>query len=396
MKGLKCLSKIFLPVVTIIALASFVACGEKEDIVPELILRNNSVPAASGDVFLEVRASGNWNLAISYPDDGHKDWLRINPTEGYGSKASIIVHFDENPAPEPRKAGIILKAGKNSAELELTQHGRNGSGGNGGAEQGSHGAKSAPHSWLELPATNPNDGLEYFVHKMKVGSVATRNFSFYWDYGHKVALWVAYPLNPWNIGTKIDRTDAWGYDPLLPESKQAYIGSAYGGGWTRGHQIPSADRLGTYANNAMTFYSTNMTPQDFDFNCGIWAKLEGNVRTLCRKADTLYVVTGCVLGDNPRMIRDRMGKSIAVPEAYFKALLFYSKTSTLAKYNHYSGCGVYMEHSSALTGRPKDYAISIRELEQKTGIDFFANLPATVGNEFAEKIETQAPTWMAW
>ena len=393
MKLYKHLSGGLLWITSLICALSIVSCQSNDETLG-LSVRKNPVQSEAGDVFLEVTATGSWNLTASYPDPGQAEWLSfVNAREGIGNKSSIILHFAENTANEPRKAIISVHSGKQTRSLELIQQG---SGGTGGGEHGSHGAKSARFRWMELPVTDPDDGYEFFVHNMKIGATPTRNYSFYWDYDHKVSLWVAYPLNPWNIGTYRKRTDAWGYDPLLPEDKQAYIGSAYGGGWTRGHQIPSADRLGTYDNNAMTFYSTNMTPQDYDLNAGIWAKLEGSVRNLCKKSDTLYVVTGCVLGSNPSIIRDRKGKTIAVPIAYYKALLFYSKKSSLAKYSHYSGCGVYMEHSSKLAGSPKDYTMTIKELEQKTGIDFFANLPSIVGKDVAEKIETQAPDWLPW
>lgn len=391
MKLYKHLSGGLLWIISLICALSIVSCQSNDETLG-LSVRKNPVQSEAGDVFLEVTATGSWNLTASYPDPGQAEWLSfVNAKEGIGNKSSIILHFAENTANEPRKAIISVHSGKQTRSLELIQQG---SGGIGGGEHGSHGAKSARFRWMELPVTDPDDGYEFFVHNMKIGYTPTRNYSFYWDYDHKVSLWVAYPLNPWNIGTYRKRTDAWGYDPLLPEDKQAYIGSAYGGGWSRGHQIPSADRLGTYDNNAMTFYSTNMTPQDYKFNGGIWAKLEGSVRNLCKKSDTLYVVTGCVLGSNPSIIRDRKGKTIAVPVAYYKALLFYSKKSSLAKYSHYSGCGVYMEHSSKLAGSPKDYTMTIKELEQKTGIDFFANLPSIVGKDVAEKIETQAPDWL--
>ena len=393
MKLYKHLSGGLLWITSLICALSIVSCQSNDETLG-LSVRKNPVQSEAGDVFLEVNAIGSWNLTASYPDPGQAEWLSfVNAREGIGNKSSIILHFAENTANEPRKAIISVHSGKQTRSLELIQQG---SGGTDGGEHGSHGAKSAKFRWMELPVTDPDDGYEFFVHNMKIGAIPTRNYSFYWDYDHKVSLWVAYPLNPWNIGTYRKRTDAWGYDPLLPEDKQAYIGSAYGGGWTRGHQIPSADRLGTYDNNAMTFYSTNMTPQDYDLNAGIWAKLEGSVRNLCKKSDTLYVVTGCVLGSNPSIIRDRKGKTIAVPVAYYKALLFYSRKSSLAKYSHYSGCGVYMEHSSKLAGSPKDYTMTIKELEQKTGIDFFANLPSIVGKDVAEKIETQAPDWLPW
>ena len=38
-----------------------------------------------------------------------------------------------------------------------------------------------------------------------------------------------------------------------------------------------------------------------------------------------------------------------------------------------------------------DYILSIDELESKTGITFFVNLPAKVGEENARKIKSQEP-----
>ena len=40
--------------------------------------------------------------------------------------------------------------------------------------------------------------------------------------------------------------------------------------------------------------------------------------------------------------------------------------------------------------------MSIRELERKTGIDFFVNLPALVGASVAETIETEDPTALSY
>ena len=87
----------------------------------------------------------------------------------------------------------------------------------------------------------------------------TRNWSFYWDYDEHLAIWVAYPHNRNLIGSG-SRSNAWGLDPLLPGSLQPQVATgSYGGGWTRGHQIPSADRL-TYAANVSTFFCMSPMP----------------------------------------------------------------------------------------------------------------------------------------
>lgn len=346
--------------------------------------------AQEGQRFLSVTTSGAWSLSVFYQEGEDKDWLSLSPSQGAGNTSSVIVKYSSNEKESERRAFIYVKSGSKEGSIGFVQLGKP------GEITGKYGALRAKFSWLELPATDASDGYEYFVHKMKIGSVQTRNYSYYWDFDHKVALWVAYPLNPWNIGKYIKRTDAWAYDPLMPESLQAFVGSSYGTGHTRGHQIPSADRLGVYDNNAMTFYSTNMTPQDYDFNAGIWASLEGQVRNLSKKSDTLYVVTGCFLGSNPKIIRDRLGKTIAVPEAYYKALLFYSEKSILAKHKGYSAAGVYMDHYPTPTGSPKNYTMSINELENKTGVKFFTNLSFKLDEQTIKKIKSQEPDWLPW
>ena len=258
-----------------------------------------------------------------------------------------------------------------------------------------YGMDVATPRWLELPATKKGDGKEWFAHDMGGGdyfakSGVMRNWSFYYDYDSHLAPWVAYPLNKALIGNG-SRTNAWGYDPLLPSSwQQAIVNGAYGTGHTRGHQLPSADRL-TYAANVSTFYATNMTPQDYDFNCGIWANLENKVRSYASSSDTLYVVTGCVVDGKSPTLRDREDHPVRVPSAYFKALLRYMPGSTLG-YGGYMACGFFFAHTSSIANDNfVNYIMSIDELEEKTGIEFFVNLPEAVGADNARKIKSQEP-----
>ena len=251
---------------------------------------------------------------------------------------------------------------------------------------------AGPH-WLELPATKKGDSKEWFAHDMEGGDYfakpgAERNWSFYYDYASFVSLWVAYPLNRGLIGSGT-RSDAWGYDPLIPYAyQQNIITSAYGTGHSRGHQIPSADRLERAA-NVSTFYATNMTPQDPDFNGGVWERLESKVRTYARSCDTLYVVTGCVVKPTSSVIKDKMNHSVKLPEGYYKALLRYKKGSPDGEY---IACGFYLPHSSSIAPESfMDYKMSITELEERTGMDFFVHLADKVGPENARKIESQAP-----
>ena len=346
--------------------------------------------AASGSVFLSVTASKAWTLSVS-----GGTWATVSPASGTGSRNSVILSYEANESEEPRSVTLTLSADPGGqASLTLTQKAVVKPVGPDHPQYGYGYDVAGPH-WLELPATKADDGKEWFAHDMSGGDYFSkpnnkRNWSFYYDYDSYLATWVAYPLNRGLIGSG-SRTNAWGYDPLLPSSwQQAIVNGAYGTGHTRGHQLPSADRL-TYAANVSTFYATNMTPQDYDFNCGIWADLENKVRNYASSSDTLYVVTGCIVDGKSATLRDREDHPVRIPSAYFKALLRYMPGSTVG-FDGYMACGFYFTHSSSIA---KDdfvnYIMSVDELEKKTGIEFFVNLAEVVGDENARKIKSQEP-----
>ena len=186
------------------------------------------------------------------------------------------------------------------------------------------------------------------------------------------------------------RTDEWDYDPLVPREEQPVLFKAYKGGYDRGHQLPSADRLSRAANE-QTFYFTNMTPQlGSRFNQSIWENLEGKVRNWARAADTLYVVTGCVLDHTLGVAYDNNGKAVTVPGGYFKALLRYKQSSSIG-FGGYVAAGFYLEHNNYSDNViTDDMIMSIDELEEKTGIDFFVNLKDKLPT-LADRIEAQDP-----
>lgn len=248
-----------------------------------------------------------------------------------------------------------------------------------------------PH-WLELPAYQEDDNHCTLIHDMQGGLYKSssysgvRNWTGFWDRNEHLCYWVAYPLNQGLRGSG-SRTNQWGLDPLLPASEQPDLTSgSYGGGWTRGHQIPSADRL-EYAPNVSTFYGTNMTPQQYDFNGGIWANLENAVRNYAVQSDTLYVVTGCLVENSTSYSGYNSGFRVKVPTHYYKALL--SKNG-----KNYKAIGFLMPHSADIANDDYwDYRMTIDELEEQTGIDFFPNLKAVLGESPAEDIERVIGSW---
>ena len=344
-------------------------------------------------VYLRVGCNSTWELSF----ENQPDWVRkISVTSGEGNKNNVIVSLKANDTGENRSVVVNAVSGKLTRSALLVQK-----------AQPTLEPTTVP-VWLELPEVPTRDGYDYFHHLMTLGSVQTRNYSYYFDYANLVSLWVAYPLCQWNIGT-MGRKDSWQIvDPNIDPEKQAILWNAYqdgNNGWyARGHQCASADRRASSESQMQTYYSTNMTPQIQDkFNSGIWSSLEDDVRTWAKLSDTLYVVTGCVLDghqyyvwDNPNKYNSAYGtnipkKKVTVPTGYFKAVIRYCRDTSIG-HSGYMGCAVYLEHR-AYTEKSvtKAMGMSIDALEQKLGYDLFVNLPAFVGQEVADAIEADNP-----
>lgn len=371
------------------------SCNNKTDntVPPELEVVTNPMGPDAKSQFLHVRASGDWSITIEYPEDQPAEWASVKPSTGTGNK-SVTLKVEYYAGVQARKACIVLTAGSKKAELVLTQNGLSVGGGNLNPSTG----------WMELPAMPNGSEFGYFTHSMVWNFKKTRNYSFSWDYKNLVAPWVAYPLCKEHSPTGGDRSNEWGVDPYLPKNLQPvlYRGfSSSSGQYDRGHQIPSADRKATsnkehYKANVATFYGTNMTPQLASLNQHSWKNLEEKVRLWAGRSDTCYVVTGCITKGSTRTARDNEGKSVTVPTQYYKAVLRYSRNSTIG-HSGYSACAILLEHKGyGDNNNFKPYAMSISDLEKVTGITYFANLPAKIGEDAAAQVKSEDPKTINW
>ena len=240
--------------------------------------------------------------------------------------------------------------------------------------------------WMELPAMH-GVPLDYYTHSFVLKKKTYRNYSFAWSQNDLLSLWVAYPLCSSYIDKAIDRTEAWSYDPLLGEELSPAPFKGYAGHYARGHQLPSADRMCCRAANEQTFYGSNIMPQLDDHNEGVWNRLESYVRSIAEKADTLYVVTGCVVDGSVERTTDSDGKFITVPVAFYKALLRYGDGGQWDCAAFYTDHRNYGKKNFDL----KSLSMSVDELEKKTGMDFFVNLPGKIGQRESAALEARDP-----
>ena len=355
-------------------------------------LKNPKVSSDPGTQFLDVKCSGDWTLTL-VEDDAQPEWASLSVDSGTGDKSNVRFSWKTNSTEVDRTLTIVLDNGVKSSYCTFTQY------------AGEYRPDDTPDNedpvqtgnvdltktgWMELPSMD-NPDLGYFTHSFKMDGKTYRNYSFGWSQKDRVALWVAYPLCKLYTNGSAGRTNAWALDPLLGDLSAAPFGG-YAGSYARGHQLPSADRQCCDEANAQTFYGTNMTPQLNEHNEGIWSALESKVRNIANGSDTTYVVTGVIVSASSKKEKDSYDNNVTIPDAYFKVLLRYSKSSTLGQWN---AAAFYLEHRKYSENLGKQHSMSVDELEEMTGIDFFVNLPAKVGEAQAAKIEAAVPADVA-
>lgn len=235
-------------------------------------------------------------------------------------------------------------------------------------------------SRVEVPALK--SGNLFIQHSTKVGSDSVMTYCLEYDTQASHSRWVAFRFDAATRAKNVGRGEDFCEDPSLPT--QYWHGSnGFGSGYDRGHLCASADRLYSRTANDQTFYMTNMSPQMSRFNQDYWTGFEGKVQDWGRDksfADTLYVVKGgTIAGGQTLGTLIRNGKEVAIPQYYFMAIL-------QCKNNTYKAIAFWMEHKDYHVSDPpsgselSSKVISIDELEKKTGIDFFHNLPDAIEN----------------
>jgi len=230
---------------------------------------------------------------------------------------------------------------------------------------------------IEIPRlkSGPND--LFVVHTVNTYGV---NYCMEWNGTLRAQYWTAFRWDKQNTVSNTSRTNLWDVDPLIPSAYRSTLEDHYSNGYDRGHMIGSADRLCSKEANAQTFYMSNMHPQLSGFNGqGVWYELENRLRNLYNRnsfRDTLYVVKGGTINNGNYTTTKN---NLPVPKYFFMAVL--RKRNDISYNGGYSGVGFWMEHKTNTDTNIKNYAVSIDELENRTGIDFFCNLPDNIENE---------------
>lgn len=209
-------------------------------------------------------------------------------------------------------------------------------------------------------------------------------FSLSYNEKHEQANWVAHITSPDIINPGFTRTNDFRVDPKVSSGssvegdfflKYLQEDSTYeydGFGYDRGHLAPSADFRWSLKAMSESYYYSNMSPQLPEFNREIWAELESIIREYVQeKEQKVFVVTGPILKDNLPILERSINK-VSIPEEFYKVIIDIDSDTI-------SGIGFIMPHEEC-EYPVMSYAVTIDEVEKKTGIDFFASLQDDIEN----------------
>ena len=207
------------------------------------------------------------------------------------------------------------------------------------------------------------------------GQVIHHNFyALSYHEEHEQAEWVAYELKASYSSNSDFKRPYFIEDPKV-KTASADWRNFKNSGYDKGHLCPAGDMKFSIKAFNETFYTSNISPQKSDFNAGVWNRLEQKVRYWADKYDGLYVITGGILSPNLTTI----GKEeVSIPDYFYKVLLDISNEKP-----HMIAFLVPHQNSN----QPLyEFVVSVDELEELTGIDFFHHLP----NEIENQIEKNA------
>ncbi|QNK76224.1 DNA/RNA non-specific endonuclease [Winogradskyella sp. PAMC22761] len=196
-----------------------------------------------------------------------------------------------------------------------------------------------------------------------------QNYSLSYSEPHEQAEWVAYELKSAHLSSTNRKRPYFEIDDTV-KTGAAHWRNYKKSGYDKGHLCPAGDRRFTKAAYDETFLTSNISPQEHQFNAGVWNRLEQKVRYWAKKNDGIFVVTGGILKDNLKTIGD---ENVSVPNQFYKVIL--DNTNGKIKM-----LAFLMDHENSSLPLYK-FVVPVDSLETLTGIDFFPELDDSIENK---------------
>lgn len=391
-------------------LVLFAGCGDKDDggdkeSLATLVAETVSSSTTTNKISTQGPSGITFEATI-VSQGGDAEWCLFDLNKQVSSAGGNVgdpayLYLDKNNSDDDRTARIdVTYTNGYSTSLTLTQR--------------AAGFIDYDRSWGEQPEYRSDDAYIYktyyatFVSNQFFPGGKLRNYSVCYDVDRHISHWVAYPIFKKVYETPVlSRVNDFNYDPndqlpVIPTRDQQYIGTGGNGrgygawGYDRGHMLPQASRYNNYEPNRMTYYGTNMMPQNSTLNQNIWASLEGKVRGWggLQTYDTLYVVTGAAFKSTKTI--DNANGPIAVPSHCWKVLLRQrgnqNRQISQFKADELKAIGFVFTNDDAGAATSIESAVrSVKEIEELTGFKFFRNLDPAVAD--AVKSQKNLADW---
>lgn len=391
-------------------LVLFAGCGNKDDggdkeSLATLVAETVSSSTTTNKISTQGPSGITFEATI-VSQGGDAEWCSFDLNKQVSSAGGNVgdpayLYLDKNNSDDDRTARIDVTY-TNGYSTSLTQ------------TQRAAGFIDYDRSWGEQPEYRSDDAYIYktyyatFVSNQFFPGGKLRNYSVCYDVDRHISHWVAYPIFKKVYETPVlSRVNDFNYDPndqlpVIPTRDQQYIGTGGNGrgygawGYDRGHMLPQASRYNNYEPNRMTYYGTNMMPQNSTLNQNIWASLEGKVRGWggLQTYDTLYVVTGAAFKSTKTI--DNANGPIAVPSHCWKVLLRQrgnqNRQISQFKADELKAIGFVFTNDDAGAATSIESAVrSVKEIEELTGFKFFRNLDPAVAD--AVKSQKNLADW---
>ena len=200
-----------------------------------------------------------------------------------------------------------------------------------------------------------------------------QGYSLGYSFERKAALWVSYILTSGSVSIDVGRHSSFYADTDIPEAYRTKPDDYVNTGYDKGHQAPSATIDFSKKANRETFAFSNITLQDQKLNREAWGTLEDLERKWAEQHGKIYVVTGPLYTAKPKKVND-----IPVPSKYYKVIYSYEADKAI---------GFILPNRAVTNADLWEYAMSVQEVEQKTGLKFFSKFSAAKQKKLKETVD---------
>ncbi|QJQ94752.1 MULTISPECIES: DNA/RNA non-specific endonuclease [Halomonadaceae] len=223
--------------------------------------------------------------------------------------------------------------------------------------------------WHELSPTN--------FHRV----LRNEGFLVGWSDVRVNPLWVSYRLHAVEeprAGSRPDFRRDW--RTLWPIATDSYFGSGY----DRGHLAPNYAIAVVHGREAQhqTFLMSNISPQRPELNRRLWQRLEEVViDRFVPRFGVVQVITGPVF---PERFMDNVFNRVGlveIPEAFYKIIVVPTEQPMAL---------AFIMPQEVRGDEPLDrYLVSIDEIEARTGLNFFPNLPDAAAHRLESQVRIE-------